>query len=203
MSNASAVVILAAGKGTRMRSDLPKVLHPIGQAPMLHHAMRAAEALNPQVMAVVVGHGAEAVEAAAKARNPGAVTALQAEQLGTGHAVLAAREALAGFDGDMFVLFGDTPFLRPETLIAMQEARKGADIVALGFEAANPGRYGRFILEGGDRLQAIVEAKDASPEQLEIHICNSGLMAGDCKSMLACWTASGMTTPRASITSPM
>ena len=184
MSNASAVVILAAGKGTRMRSDLPKVLHPIGQAPMLHHAMRAAEALNPQVMAVVVGHGAEAVEAAAKARNPGAVTALQAEQLGTGHAVLAARDALTGFDGDMFVLFGDTPFLRPETLIAMQEARKDADIVALGFEAADPGRYGRFILEGGDRLQAIVEAKDASPEQLEIRICNSGLMAGDCKSML-------------------
>lgn len=185
MTNASAVVILAAGKGTRMKSDLPKVLHPIGQAPMLHHAMRAAEALEPKVMAVVVGHGADVVEAAAKRRNPDALTALQAEQMGTGHAVLAAREALAGFEGDLFVLFGDTPFLRPETLVSMQTARSGADIVALGFEAADPGRYGRFVLEDGDSLQAIVEAKDATPEQLAITICNSGLMAGDCETMLS------------------
>ena len=179
----AAVVILAAGKGTRMRSALPKVLHPIGNAPMLHHAMKTAEALDPARTVVVAGHGAEAVAKAAQLRNPDAAIALQEQQLGTGHAVLAAAAALEGFEGDLFVLFGDTPFIRPATLQAMQEARGSADIVALGFEAADPGKYGRFVMEG-DRLSAIVEAKDASPEQLAIRICNSGLMGGDCQTML-------------------
>ena len=184
MTKPCAVVILAAGKGTRMKSDLPKVLHPIGQAPMLHHAMRVAGALSPEIMAVVVGHGADKVEAAARKWNPDAKVALQTEQLGTGHAVQSAREALHDFDGDLYVLFGDTPFIRPETLVAMQEARAQADIVALGFDAADPGRYGRFILGENDALLAIVEAKDATPEQLDITICNSGLMGGDCQTML-------------------
>ena len=184
MTRPSAVVILAAGKGTRMKSNLPKVLHPIGQAPMLHHAMRTAQALSPQVMAVVVGHGAEQVGAVAQAWNPDARIALQEQQLGTGHAVQSARDALTNFDGDLYVLFGDTPFIRPETLVAMQAARAGADIVALGFDAAEPGRYGRFVLGEDDALVAIVEAKDATPEQLEISICNSGLMGGDCQTML-------------------
>lgn len=184
MTKQSAVVILAAGKGTRMRSDLPKVLHPIGQAPMLHHAMRVAEALSPKVTAVVVGHGAEKVEAAAKAWNQDTVVALQAEQLGTGHAVQSARGALDGFDGDLYVLFGDTPFIRRETLVAMQAARDSADIVALGFDAADPGKYGRFVLGDNNALEAIVEAKDATQEQLNITICNSGLMGGDCQTMM-------------------
>ena len=179
----AAVVILAAGKGTRMRSALPKVLHPIGNAPMLHHAMKTAEALAPERTVVVAGHGAAAVTKAAQAHDPAARIALQEQQLGTGHAVLAAAEALDEFDGDLFVLFGDTPFIRPETLEAMREARSAADIVALGFEAADPGKYGRFVMDGA-RLAAIVEAKDASPAQLEIRICNSGLIGGDCQTML-------------------
>jgi bifunctional UDP-N-acetylglucosamine pyrophosphorylase/glucosamine-1-phosphate N-acetyltransferase len=180
----AAVVILAAGKGTRMRSGIPKVLHPIGNAPMLHHAMRAARSLSPRRCAVVVGHGAEAVGVAARAVEPEAIVAVQERQLGTGHAVLAAREALGGFDGDLFVLFGDTPFLRPETLERMRAARGTADIVVLGFEAAEPGRYGRLLSGADGTLHAIVEAKDATPEQLAVHACNSGVMAGDCATLL-------------------
>ena len=188
MSRDVAVVILAAGKGTRMKSDLPKVLHPIGNAPMLHHAMRAARALGPARTAIVVGHGGEAVGRAARAMEPEAAVVLQERQLGTGHAVLAARQALDGFDGDLFVLFADTPLLRPETLAEMQAARGsgrwGADIVVLGFEARDPGRYGRLVRDAEGRLDAIVEAKDARPEELAIRACNSGLMAGDCATML-------------------
>ncbi|MEM7188482.1 MAG: bifunctional UDP-N-acetylglucosamine diphosphorylase/glucosamine-1-phosphate N-acetyltransferase GlmU [Pseudomonadota bacterium] len=180
----AAVVILAAGKGTRMRSAMPKVLHPIGQAPMLHHAMQSADTLSPARSVIVVGHGAEAVGKAAHTWNPDAAIAVQEQQLGTGHAVLSARAALNGFDGDLFVLFGDTPFIEPETLANMQAARADADIVALGFDAADPGRYGRFILGPDGRLDAIVEAKDATPEQLEIVTCNSGVMAGDSALML-------------------
>ncbi|MEM9060299.1 MAG: bifunctional UDP-N-acetylglucosamine diphosphorylase/glucosamine-1-phosphate N-acetyltransferase GlmU [Pseudomonadota bacterium] len=184
MARASAVVILAAGKGTRMKSDLPKVLHPIGNAPMLHHAMLAASALTPLRTIVVVGHGAEAVAEAARAFDATALSAVQVEQLGTGHAVLAARDHLQEFDGDLFVLFGDTPFISADTLGRMQAARESSDIVALGFEAADPGKYGRFELEGDDTLTAIVEAKDATADQLSIRICNSGLMCGDCQTML-------------------
>jgi bifunctional UDP-N-acetylglucosamine pyrophosphorylase/glucosamine-1-phosphate N-acetyltransferase len=180
----NAIVILAAGKGTRMKSDLPKVLHRIGNAPLLHHAMRTASALEPARMLVVVGHGGADVSEAARAYAPDVEIAEQIEQLGTGHAVLAVREALAGFDGDLYVLFGDTPFIRPETLLAMQAGRAKAEIVALGFEAEDPAGYGRFVLEGADDLTAIVETKDASPDQLKIRHCNSGLMAGDCATML-------------------
>jgi len=181
----AAVVILAAGKGTRMRSALPKVLHPIGNAPMLHHAMAAASALAPERLVVVAGHGADKVGAAARAAAPDAAIALQDRQLGTGHAVLAARAALDGFDGDLFVLFGDTPFISAGTLQAMQGALTDADIAALGFEAADPGRYGRLVTAADGTLEAIVEAKDATPAQLQITLCNSGVMAGDCATMLA------------------
>jgi bifunctional UDP-N-acetylglucosamine pyrophosphorylase/glucosamine-1-phosphate N-acetyltransferase len=184
MSRAAAVVILAAGKGTRMKSDLPKVLHPIANAPMLHHAMQAARALGAARTAVVVGHGGEAVGAAACAFDPETRVAVQEQQLGTGHAVLAARAALEGFDGDLFILFADTPLLRAETLQAMQAARGSADIVVLGFEAREPGRYGRLVADAAGTLEAIVEAKDATPAQLAIRRCNSGLMAGDCATVL-------------------
>ena len=180
-----AAVVLAAGKGTRMRSSLPKVLHPIGNAPMLHHVLRVAASIRPDRLAVVVGHGGADVAAAVHALRPDAHIAEQRELLGTGHAVLAARRALAGFEGDLFILFGDTPFLTAETLAAMQTARDGADFVALGFEAADPAGYGRFILGDGDTLEAIVETRDATPRQREIRICNSGVMAGDCQAMLA------------------
>ncbi len=179
-----AVVILAAGRGTRMRSALPKVLHPVGQAPMLAHVLAAAAALGAERVAVVTGHGAEAVGAAAQAHHPGALVALQAEQRGTAHAVMAAREALAGFDGDLLVLYGDTPLLRAETLARLLTQRGQADLAVLGFEARDPGRYGRLVL-GPEGLERIVEAKDATPEELAIRHCNSGVMAGDCATMMA------------------
>ncbi|MEM7440698.1 MAG: bifunctional UDP-N-acetylglucosamine diphosphorylase/glucosamine-1-phosphate N-acetyltransferase GlmU [Pseudomonadota bacterium] len=179
-----AVIILAAGRGTRMLSDLPKVLHPLGQAPMLHHAMDSAAAIEPDHMIVVTGHGGEAVTKAAHAHTETAVIANQAEQLGTGHAVDQARDALADFDGDVIVLFGDTPFVKEDTLRAVMDARaNGADVVVLGFEAADPGRYGRLKCAEDGSLLAIVEAKDASPDELAISLCNSGIMAASAATM--------------------
>lgn len=171
-----ALVILAAGKGTRMNSDLPKVLHPIAQAPMLAHAMQAGAALNPDRSIVVAGHGADAVAKAAAEIDETAEVVLQEEQLGTGHAVDQARTALEGFDGDIVVMFGDTPFLSADTLERMAAARENADLVILGFEAADPGRYGRLVMNG-DSLEKIVEFKDATEEERALTFCNSGLMA--------------------------
>ena len=158
-----AAVILAAGQGTRMRSRRAKVLHEVGGAPLLHHAMRAALAAGPERLAVVVGHGGQEVAASAQALHPQTRICTQAQQRGTGHAVLAAAPALEGFDGDLVVLFGDTPFIRPGTLAAIREARaQGADLVALGFEAAEPGRYGRLVTGPGRMLERIVEIGRAS-----------------------------------------
>jgi bifunctional UDP-N-acetylglucosamine pyrophosphorylase/glucosamine-1-phosphate N-acetyltransferase len=171
-----ALVILAAGKGTRMNSDLPKVLHPIAQAPMLAHAMQAGAALAPDRTIVVAGHGAEAVTRAAAEFDETAEVVLQEEQLGTGHAVDQARATLEGFDGDIVVMFGDTPFLSADTLERMAAARQNADLVILGFEAADPARYGRLVMDG-DSLEKIVEFKDASDAERAISFCNSGLMA--------------------------
>jgi bifunctional UDP-N-acetylglucosamine pyrophosphorylase/glucosamine-1-phosphate N-acetyltransferase len=117
------LIVLAAGKGTRMKSDLPKVLHRIAHAPMLWHAMRSGAALSPERCVVVAGHGADQVEASAKDFDPQAQIVLQTEQLGTGHAVAQARPALDGFEGDAIVLYGDTPFISEETLQAMRDAR--------------------------------------------------------------------------------
>jgi len=174
----TALIILGAGMGTRMNSDLPKVLHQIAGAPMLVHAMKAGAALTPEHTVVVAGHGAAAVEKAAKAYDPDAVIALQSEQLGTGHAVAQARDALAGFDGDAIVLYGDTPFISPETLAAMTAARLTHDIVVLGFEAAEPGRYGRLIVKE-DQLDKIVEFKDATEDERKVTLCNSGVIAAN------------------------
>jgi bifunctional UDP-N-acetylglucosamine pyrophosphorylase / glucosamine-1-phosphate N-acetyltransferase len=176
MSNA--LVILAAGKGTRMQSDLPKVLHPIAHAPMLAHAMRTGDALAPERVVIVAGVGADAVTVAAHDVDETAEIVLQSEQNGTGHAVAQARDVLDGFTGDLFVLFGDTPFLQPETLEKMQAARGAFDLVILGFHAADPARYGRIEMTG-DAVERIVEFKDATPAQREIDFCNSGLMACD------------------------
>ena len=159
----TALIILGAGMGTRMNSELPKVLHQIGGAPMLVHAMRAGATLNPEKTVIVAGHGAEAVSKAALAYDPDAETVLQTEQLGTAHAVAQAGAALEGFEGDALVLYGDTPFIGSETLEAMAVARGLHDVVVLGFEAADPGRYGRLITKG-DALERIVEFKDATDE---------------------------------------
>lgn len=179
-----ALVILAAGQGSRMNSDTPKVLHQIGGAPLVVHAINAGASLEPSRVIVITGHGADAVEASVAAHEPGAICVRQAKQLGTGHAVLQAAPALDAFDGDVIVLYGDTPFITDTTLQTMRDARAGHDIVMLGFEAENPGRYGRMVMTG-TRLDRIVEAKDASAEDLALTLCNSGLLCADATTLMA------------------
>ncbi len=186
----TALVILAAGKGTRMNSDIPKVLHPIAQTPMLVHTMRAGAALSPERTVIVTGHGSEAVAKVAKAEDETAQITEQGEQLGTAHAVAQARAALEGFEGDVVVLYGDTPFLQPQTLERMIEARAQNDLVILGFNAADPARYGRLIMNG-DSLERIVEFKDASDEECAITFCNSGLLACDAEVLFSLIDAVG------------
>ncbi len=180
---ATQLIVLAAGQGTRMLSDRPKVLHEIGHAPMFAHALASGAVLEPERTVLVVGHGAEAVAEAAREIDEAIAIAVQEEQKGTAHAVLAAAPALEGAGGDTVVLYGDTPFIRPETLEAMKEARAAHDIVVLGFEAADPARYGRLILDG-DRLLRIVEFKDATPEERAIALCNSGVVMADTATLL-------------------
>ncbi|SNS80150.1 bifunctional UDP-N-acetylglucosamine diphosphorylase/glucosamine-1-phosphate N-acetyltransferase GlmU [Tropicimonas sediminicola] len=172
------LVILAAGQGTRMQSDLPKVLHEVAGAPLLHHAMQAGATLQPDRVVVVTGNGAEDVAAAAQDFDPQVLIAEQTERLGTAHAVAQARTALEGAEGDVIVLYGDTPFVRPETLERMVEARADHAVVVLGFEAADPGRYGRLVMNG-DALERIVEFKDATDEERAITLCNSGVICVD------------------------
>lgn len=174
------LIVLGAGRGTRMNSDLPKVLHPLGAAPLLHHALLAGQALDPGQIVVVAGHGAEAVAKSARAFDSGVEIIVQKEQLGTGHAVAQAAPLLANAAGDAIVLYGDTPFVRTETLQAMLEARARHAVVVLGFEAADPGRYGRLVTEG-DALQRIVEFKDATEEERAISLCNSGVICADAR----------------------
>ncbi|MEL6411584.1 MAG: bifunctional UDP-N-acetylglucosamine diphosphorylase/glucosamine-1-phosphate N-acetyltransferase GlmU [Pseudomonadota bacterium] len=171
----TALIVLAAGQGTRMNSELPKVLHQIAGAPMVLHALRSGSGLDPEHTVVVTGHGADKVEEAVRSYRPDAIFAHQAEQKGTGHAVLQAMSALEGFTGDTAVLFGDTPFVSAETLRRMSEARKAHDVVCLGFEARDPGRYGRLVMSG-ETLERIVEFKDADAATRNISFCNSGLL---------------------------
>ncbi len=173
---ATALIVLAAGQGTRMNSERPKVLHELAGAPLFVHALASGAALAPDRTVLVVGHGAEAVTRAAAELDAGIEVVVQERQLGTGHAVARAGAALAGFEGDAVVLYGDTPFIRPDTLAAMAAARRaGQDLVILGFQAADPGRYGRLVMDG-DALQRIVEFKDASDEERAITLCNSGVI---------------------------
>ena len=169
-------IILAAGEGTRMRSSLPKVLHKVGGLPMLGHVVRASQAAGATAICVVVGPNHEAVEATVRSMAPGATISRQVYRLGTGHAVREARAVFAEAKGNVVVLYGDGPMLRPETIqdvAARLDA--GADIVVVGFEPEDPLRYGRLITEGG-RLLAIREFADASEAELQIRLVNSGLM---------------------------
>ncbi len=172
-----AVIVLAAGKGTRMRSDLPKVMHKLADRTMLRHVLQAAESLNPAQIIVVAGPDMPSVAAEAA---PHAL-AIQQEQLGTAHAVAAARTVLAPGIGDVLVVYGDTPLITPETLRAMigERRRHRAAVVVLGMRVAPPNAYGRLVLDQQANLVAIVEAAEASSEQLAINLCNSGVMAID------------------------
>ncbi len=177
MSTETALCLLAAGKGTRMRSDLPKVLHEVAGLSMLGHALKSGDGCAPSRIVIVTGHQSERVADAARALAPHASCVEQSPQLGTGHAVQMAAPALKDFAGDVFVLFGDTPLIRAETLEAMLAARRGgADVIVLGFEAAVPGGYGRLILDDAGGLDRIVEAKEATAEELAVDLCNSGVM---------------------------
>ena len=172
-----ALVILAAGAGTRMRSALPKPLHAVGGLPMLGHVLAAGTTLNPAHRVVVVGEGAAQVAAAARALDPDVLIVEQAERRGTGHAVRCAMPALEGFEGRVIVLYADTPFLDPATLAAL--AASPAAVTVLGFEAAVPGGYGRLIREDDGALQRIVEAADATEAERAVTLCNAGVMAFD------------------------
>lgn len=174
-----AAIVLAAGKGTRMKSALPKVLHPVAGKPMVRHVLDSLAPLGAGPVVVVVAPGMEQVAASVAPH----ATAVQEHQLGTGHAVLAARAALGGganLAGDVLVLYGDTPFISTETLQRMLARRRQADdpaVVVLGMRPEDPGEYGRLVLGDDGYLHAIVEAKDASPEERRIGLCNSGVMA--------------------------
>jgi bifunctional UDP-N-acetylglucosamine pyrophosphorylase/glucosamine-1-phosphate N-acetyltransferase len=173
-----AVVILAAGQGTRMRSDTHKVLHPIASRPLLLHLLDTVDALGADKRVVVVGKGREQVEAAIQGRN--AEIAVQAEQKGTGHAVQQAAGALAGYDGPVIILYGDTPFVEGATLRSMLDRLNGDDgpgVVVLASSPADPLKYGRIILGEGDRIAKMVEYKDATEEERAVLLCNSGMMA--------------------------
>jgi bifunctional UDP-N-acetylglucosamine pyrophosphorylase/glucosamine-1-phosphate N-acetyltransferase len=169
-----AAVVLAAGKGTRMKSSLHKVLHPIAGRPMLLHLLASVDALNPARKVVVVGDRAEQIEAAL---GDTAIVARQEPQLGTAHAALQARDALAGFDGDVLLMFGDVPLISTATMASMLARLTGETAcVVLGFRPADPAAYGRIVADG-DAIVKMVEYKDATEAERAITLCNSGLMA--------------------------
>jgi len=170
-----AAIILAAGQGTRMKSPLPKVLHPVGGRAMLDHAIDAAEALGCERIVVVVGDHSPEVRAHVVKRLGEAAVAVQNPPLGTGHAVLAARAAMAGFDGEVIVTYGDVPLLKATDIEAAFGGGDGVTVV--GFEARDPTGYGRLLIDADGGLEAIVEHKEASPDQLKVTACNSGVMA--------------------------
>ena len=170
-------IVLAAGEGTRMKSSMPKVLHAIGGRPLIDHVLTAAMQAGGADIAVVVGPDHGAVEQEAKRVAPQAAVFQQRERLGTAHAVLSARAAIAKGADDVLVMFGDTPLIRSETLAALREAlAKGAAVAVLGFRPADPTGYGRLVMNGNELL-AIREEKDASADERAIAFCNGGLMA--------------------------
>jgi len=174
-----AVIVLAAGQGTRMKSDLHKVLHPIAGRPMLLHLLDSVRPLNPARQIVVVGAGRDQVEKAVAGLDVEIV--VQTEQLGTGHAVAQAEAALKGFSGYVLILYGDVPLVRTETMRAMIERLPKLQepaFVVLGFRPQDPAAYGRIIAGSDGVIQRMVEYKDASPEERAVDLCNSGLMAG-------------------------
>jgi bifunctional UDP-N-acetylglucosamine pyrophosphorylase/glucosamine-1-phosphate N-acetyltransferase len=173
-----AVVILAAGQGTRMRSDTHKVLHPIAGKALLMHLLDSVDRVGAEKRVVVVGKGRDQVEKALDGRE--VTIAHQAEQKGTAHAVQQAGDALAGYDGAVLILYGDTPFVEPETLKRMLDrldGRGGPGVVVLASTPADPLNYGRIILGEGDHIAKMVEFKDATDDERAVRLCNSGMMA--------------------------
>jgi len=178
MSKKIACIVLAAGKGTRMKSALPKPLHPVAGAPMVQHVIAAAEGLSPERIVVVIGPDMPEMAAAVHPHQ----TAAQAAPNGTGGAALAARETLKDFDGDILVIFGDSPLITTASLQRMVDIRRQFPAVGLtfsGLRPADPGRYGRMVLDDDGTLKKIVEFKDANAEEKAITLCNGGIVAAD------------------------
>jgi bifunctional UDP-N-acetylglucosamine pyrophosphorylase / glucosamine-1-phosphate N-acetyltransferase len=173
-----AVVILAAGQGTRMRSDTHKVLHPIASRPLLLHLLDRVDAIGADKRVIVVGKGRDQVEAAIAGRD--VAVAVQSEQKGTGHAVQQAAGSLSQYDGPVLILYGDTPFVEAETLGRMLDRLSGEDrpgVVVLASSPDDPAKYGRIIRGEGDHIAKMVEYRDATEEERSVRLCNSGMMA--------------------------
>ncbi|MDQ3815085.1 MAG: NTP transferase domain-containing protein, partial [Armatimonadota bacterium] len=188
-----AIIILAAGKGTRMKSDLAKVLHPLCGKPLIAWVLEATQALEPQRTVVVVGHQAAAAEAAVRERFDGIEFVTQPAMLGTGHAVQQAEELLKDFDGDILVTCGDVPLITTETLRRLADKRHEHDAAASMLVATieNPGSYGRVLCEPDGRVTQIVEAKDATPEIIAVKNVNAGTY---CFASHALWEQLGRIT---------
>ncbi len=170
-----AAIILGAGKGTRMKSDLPKVMMPVHGKPMIRHIIDTLEETGAAEIVTVISPDGDLV---ARETAP-YKTAVQEQQLGTGHAVKCAREALGGFDGQVLVIFGDTPLITKKTFLkTVAKIKEGYAVVVLGFKPEDPARYGRLIMDGTE-LSGIVEYKDATEAERQINFCNSGCMGFD------------------------
>ncbi len=170
-----AAIILGAGKGTRMKSDLPKVMMPVANKPMIKHIIDTLEEINVTKIVTIISADGELVKQTVKPYE----AAVQKEQLGTGHAVKCAKEAMGIFDGTVLVIFGDTPLITAKTFLKTAEkVEEGYAVVVLGFTPKDAARYGRLKMNGNDLL-GIVEYKDASEEEKNIRFCNSGCMGFD------------------------
>lgn len=177
-ATSSLIIVLAAGKGTRMKSALPKVLHKVAGRSMLGHVLDLAARSAASNVAVVVGPGMSNVAAEAAAIFPGAIAYTQHEQRGTADAVLAARQAIEAHNGDVIVLYADTPLIRQETIARIRaKLDEGVNVAVLGFRAKDPTGYGRLLTSANGELTAIREEKDASDAERRIDLCNSGVMA--------------------------
>jgi bifunctional UDP-N-acetylglucosamine pyrophosphorylase/glucosamine-1-phosphate N-acetyltransferase len=178
-ARSSLTIVLAAGEGTRMRSSMAKVLHPVAGQPLLTHVLGVAPSGAGAALAVVIGPDHKLVAEEIKRVRPDAVAYTQAERLGTAHAVLAAREAIARGADDLLIAFGDTPLISAATFARLRAPlQNGAALAVLGFRAADPSGYGRLVVEG-DRLVAIREHADATAKERAIDLCNAGVMAFD------------------------
>jgi bifunctional UDP-N-acetylglucosamine pyrophosphorylase/glucosamine-1-phosphate N-acetyltransferase len=180
-----AAIILAAGKGTRMKSDVHKVLHPIAGRAMLDHLLGVVDGLAPARKIVVVGAGREQVQALVEAR--GGELVVQEQQLGTAHAVRQSEAPLEGFEGDVLILYGDTPLIERETMAHMLERLHAPDspaIVVVGFRPDDPAQYGRILAAPDGTIEKMVEHKDATPAERAVNLCNSGMMAARAEDLM-------------------
>lgn len=175
MENKTAAIILGAGKGTRMKSDKPKVLMPVCGKPMINHIIDTLKTIPVDEIVTVISPEGDEVKKAVYPYK----TCVQDKQLGTGHAVNCARELLKDFKGTVLVIFGDTPLISKQTFLnSVKKVEEGYAVVVLGFRPEDAARYGRLVMKGGE-LDRIVEFKDATEEEKNINFCNSGFMAFD------------------------